>query len=181
MRSWRDAAEEREGTAMAVTTPTTTRATTARIAFHTTVREMPEDERPRERLLRYGPPALQTTELLAIILWVGTRQENVVEPSARLLREFGGLGGLASVEPSELCGLHAMGEAKATQLKAALELGHRLGITGPDRPQISRPDDVATLLMLWYTTIIWCVLPRDACWRERDACRRATLAGRLRQ
>jgi DNA repair protein RadC len=64
MRAWRDAAQEREGTAMAVTTP----ATTARIAYHTTVREMPEAERPRERLLHYGPPALQTTELPAIIL-----------------------------------------------------------------------------------------------------------------
>lgn len=126
----------------------TTAAATTRIAYHTTVREMPQDERPRERLLRYGPSALQTTELLAIILRVGTRQENVVELSARLLREYGGLGGLASADPAELCGLYGMGEAKATQLKAALELGRRLGITGPSRPQITRPDDVANLLRL---------------------------------
>src|SRR5215472_15407037 len=102
-----------------------------RVTYHTTVREMPLDERPRERLAQYGPSALQTTELLAIILRVGTRQENVVELSARLLREYGGLGGLASVDPAELCGLHGMGEAKATQLKAALELGRGLGMTGP--------------------------------------------------
>jgi DNA repair protein RadC len=115
--------------------------------YHTSVPEMPPDERPRERLLRYGPSALQTAELLAIILRVGTRQENVVELSARLLRDYSGLGGLASAETAELCGLHGMGEAKATQLKAAFELGRRLGTTGPGRPQISRPDDVAALLM----------------------------------
>jgi len=122
-------------------------AAAVRIVYHTTVREMPEGERPRERLARYGATALQTAELLAIILRVGTRQENVVELSARLLREYGGLGGLAGADLAELCGMHGMGESKATQLKAALELGRRLGIMGPGRPQISRPEDVANLLL----------------------------------
>ncbi len=119
-----------------------------RVAYHTTLREMPEDERPRERLALYGASALQTAELLAIILRVGTQQENVVELSARLLREYGGLGGLAGVDFGELCNVFGMGQAKAAQLKAALELGRRLSVMGPGRPQITRPDDVANLLRL---------------------------------
>jgi DNA repair protein RadC len=109
---------------------------------------MPEDERLRERLVRYGPSALQTAELLAIIMRVGAQQENVMELSSRLLREYGGLGGLAGADIGELCGMHGMGEGKASLLKAALELGRRLSVMGPGRPQITRPDDVANLLRL---------------------------------
>src|SRR5258708_22912716 len=65
-------------------------ATIARVAYHSTVREMPSDERPRERLEHYGAASLQTAELLAIILRVGTAQENVIELSSRLLRQYGG-------------------------------------------------------------------------------------------
>jgi DNA repair protein RadC len=122
-------------------------AAAERVTYRTTVREMPMDERPRERLAQYGPSALQTAELLAIILRVGTRQENVVELSARLLHQYGGLGGLAGADFGDLCGVFGMGEAKAAQLKAALELGRRLSIISPGRPQITRPDDVASLLM----------------------------------
>lgn len=124
-------------------------ATAAAIAYHTTVREMPTDERPRERLARYGPSTLQTAELLAIILRVGTQKENVIELSSRLLRQYGGLGGLLRADMPELCAEHGVGEAKASQVKAALELGRRLSIEVPDgRPQITRPDDVANLLMV---------------------------------
>ncbi len=56
-----------------------------------TVREMPSDERPRERLERYGASVLSTSELLAIILRTGLPGENVVELSLRLLRDYGGL------------------------------------------------------------------------------------------
>jgi hypothetical protein len=88
---------------MAVTTP----ATTARIAYHTTVREMPEDERPRERLMRYGPNALQTTELLAIILRVGTRQENVVELRRDCCTSTAGWAGLPAPVPQSFAGCMA--------------------------------------------------------------------------
>ena len=66
----------------------------SRVQYRTTVRDMPSDERPRERLERYGAATLQTAELLAIILRVGIKGENVIELSARLLRDYGGLGGL---------------------------------------------------------------------------------------
>ena len=121
----------------------------APVVYHTTVREMPSDERPRERLERYGAATLQTAELLAIILRVGTPRENVIELASRLLREYGGLGGLLAVDFAELCGEHGLGQAKAAQLKAALEIGRRLSVLSPEaRPQITRPDDVASLVMI---------------------------------
>ena len=124
-------------------------ATIARVAYHSTVREMPSDERPRERLEHYGAASLQTAELLAIILRVGTAQENVIELSSRLLRQYGGLGGLLAVDFAELCREHGLGQAKAAQLKAALEIGRRLSVLAPaERPQITQPADVANLVRL---------------------------------
>lgn len=123
-------------------------ASAVHIAYHTTVREMPTDERPRERLLRYGPSTLQTAELLAIILRVGTSKENVIELSARLLRQYDGLGGLLAADMATLCDEHGLGEAKVAQLRAALEIGRRLSVIAPnERPTITRPEDVATLLL----------------------------------
>ncbi|HEU0026359.1 MAG TPA: DNA repair protein RadC, partial [Ktedonobacterales bacterium] len=113
-----------------------------------TVREMPSDERPRERLERYGAGALQTAELLAIILRTGLQGENVIDLSQRLLRDFGGLAGLVAADLSDLCQAHGLGLAKASQLKAALEIANRLATLGPEqRPRITSPSDVARLLM----------------------------------
>jgi len=119
------------------------------VQYRVTVRDMPSDERPRERLLKYGAVTLQTAELLAIILRVGTQGENVIELAARLLRDHGGLGGLLTVDAALLSAEHGMGEAKTSQLKAALELGRRLSALTPGgRSQITSPTDVANLMML---------------------------------
>jgi DNA repair protein RadC len=115
--------------------------------YRTTVRDLPSDDRPRERLLKYGAVTLQTAELLAIILRAGTRGENAIELAARLLREHGGLGGLLSADTAHLCAARGMGEAKTAQLKAALELGRRLSVLTSDvRPRISSPSDVFNLM-----------------------------------
>jgi DNA repair protein RadC len=116
--------------------------------YRPTIREMPSEERPRERLKHYGAGALSNGELLAILLRVGVQGENVLALAGRLLTEWGGLAGLARVSFAELCAAHGMGEAKACQLKAALELGRRLAAALPeDRPEITGPGDVAGLLM----------------------------------
>lgn len=121
----------------------------ADVQYRTTVRDMPSDDRPRERLLNFGAGTLQTAELLAIILRVGTQGENVIELSARLLRQHGGLGGLLTADTPLLCAERGMGEAKTAQLKAALELGRRLSALTPSgRAQITSPNDVANLIML---------------------------------
>ena len=119
-----------------------------RPAYHPTIREMPAEERPRERLRDYGASALSNGELLAILLRTGSAKENVLAQAGRLLTSWNGLAGLARVSFAELCNTHGMGEAKACQIKAALELGRRLAAALPEeRPEITRPDDVAGLLM----------------------------------
>lgn len=117
--------------------------------YHLTIHDYPLGERPRERLQYYGATALSNAELLAILLRVGTPGENVVALSTRLLKEFGGLGGLAKASFSELARVKGINTAKIAQLKAALELGRRLLLTSSDvRPQITSPHDAANLLML---------------------------------
>ncbi len=112
------------------------------------IRDLPADLRPRERLVYAGAGALNTAELLAIILRVGGRGENVIRMAERLLTQFGGLAGLAQASFDELCSQHGMGEAKATQIKAALELGRRLLVAAPqERLQVRSPADIANLLM----------------------------------
>lgn len=125
-------------------------ATTAeRVGYRATVREMPSEERPRERLERYGAGTLTNAELLAILLRVGSVGENVIELANRLLREYGGLAGLLKADLEQLRGAHGMGLAKATQVKAALELARRLNLLTPEaRPQIKGPADIAQLLMI---------------------------------
>ncbi|MCL4252135.1 MAG: DNA repair protein RadC [Anaerolineae bacterium] len=113
------------------------------------IRDLPVDLRPRERLIFAGPAALSNAELLAIILRVGGRGENVIRMAERLLSQFDGVAGLAQASFDELCDAHGMGEAKAAQVKAALELGKRMLLASPqERPQVRSPTDVANLLMM---------------------------------
>lgn len=117
--------------------------------YHLTIHDMPSGERPRERLQHYGPEALSTAELMAILLRTGSRGENVLDLATRLLVEFDGLRGLTRASFSELSAVRGVGQAKAAQLKAGLEIGRRLLIAAPDeRPQITSPADAANLLML---------------------------------
>jgi DNA repair protein RadC len=119
------------------------------VEYHPLIRDLPESERPRERLQAYGPSSLSTSELLAIILRTGTRSESVINLGSRLLAQFHGLAGIAKASLADLCEVRGLGVAKAAQLKAALELGKRLMVASPEeRPQVKSPSDVANLLML---------------------------------
>lgn len=118
------------------------------VEYHLRINELPASERPRERLKESGPASLSNSELLAIILRTGTAAENVLGLASRLLSRFGGLVGLARASLSELCAERGVGQAKAAQLKAALELGRRLSSTHPEERAVVRtPQDVANLLM----------------------------------
>ena len=108
--------------------------------YHLTIHDYPVGERPRERLQYYGAAALSNAELLAILLRVGSPGENVVALSTRVLKEFGGLPGLAKASFGELTTLKGVSTAKAAQLKAALELGRRLLLSSPGMPgSVSAP------------------------------------------
>ncbi len=91
-----------------------------------TIREIPEDDRPREKLTRLGEQSLNDSELLAILLGAGTHGENVVQLAQRILSEAGDLTTLSSMSVRELCNkFRGIGPARAAQLKAALELARR--------------------------------------------------------
>lgn len=85
----------------------------------------PEAERPRERLLAQGPGALTDAQLLAILLRIGRQRSSAVQVGMDVLERLGGVGGLARCGIEELCRVPGVGEAKAAQLKAAIELGKR--------------------------------------------------------
>jgi DNA repair protein RadC len=118
------------------------------VEYHLRIRELPAGERPRERLKQSGPASLSNSELLAIILRTGSAAENVLGLASRLLTRFGGLAGIARASFGELCAERGVGQAKAAQLKAALELGRRLSTTqAGEKTVIRTPQDVADLLM----------------------------------
>ena len=111
------------------------------------ITDLHETERPRERLASLGPQALTNAELIAILLRVGVTGENAVQVGQRLLQQFGGLGGLHRAPIEELIDQHGIGEAKAAQIKAAIELGRRLTLEVPEeRPTINSPADAAALV-----------------------------------
>lgn len=117
--------------------------------YHLRICEMPDGERPRERLRDYGAAALSDAELLAILLRVGVAGLNVVQLAQQLLIEFGGWRGLQGASFEHVQTWHGMGEAKTAQLKAALEIGRRLAMMGvEERIQIKSPSDVANLLQV---------------------------------
>ena len=104
-------------------------------------------ERPRERLAKLGPGALSNAELIAILLRVGIPGENAVQVGQRLLQTFEGISGLHAASFEEVCAQHGIGEAKACQIKAAIELGNRLRLEKPqERPAINSPADAAALV-----------------------------------
>jgi len=111
--------------------------------------DLPEEERPRERLLKYGASALTSTELLAILLNTGMRGESVMAVADRILREHGGFIGLMKLDANELAKLHGIGPAKATKLKATMEIANRVIAANLEaRPRIVTPDDVMNLIGL---------------------------------
>jgi len=117
-------------------------------AVSPTIKDLPAQERPRERLARLGETALSTTELLAIILRTGVGGESALDMARRLLYAYDGLPGLARASFSELRAERGLGNAKTAQLKAALELGRRMLLATPEERLIVRsPSDVAQLLM----------------------------------
>lgn len=116
-------------------------------AYRARVSELASSERPRERLEQLGAQALTTSELLAILLRTGTREEGVLQLAERLQQEHRGLRGLAQADIAELSGIRGLGPAKAATIAAAFELGRRRALEGGDeRPLIASPEDIARLL-----------------------------------
>lgn len=113
------------------------------------MRELPIDERPRERLASRGPAALSTAELIGLVWGSGARGANVLELATEALARHGSLSDFAAALPDELARQPGVGPARAAQLVAAFELGRRLLADWPTgRWQARTPKDVADRLVL---------------------------------
>lgn len=96
--------------------------------YHQRIKDWPEDERPRERLIKFGPETLSDAQVLAIVLRTGDASggNTALDLARALLQRFGSFQGLDSAGVSEICSIRGIGQAKAAQIKAAFEAGKRL-------------------------------------------------------
>ncbi|MCD6093279.1 MAG: DNA repair protein RadC [Candidatus Omnitrophica bacterium] len=85
----------------------------------------PEDERPRERLIKFGADKLSDTELLAILLRVGSSGQSAVDMARELIKRFGSFRNIDTKNVTELKKIKGLGTAKIAQIKAAIEIGKR--------------------------------------------------------
>ena len=97
------------------------------------MKEIPLEERPRERIIKYGPSKLSNEELLSIILRCGTRNKSVNELSRDILKEFNGLNNLKSSTINRLNNINGMGVSKSTIILATIELGKRIYLDNNNR------------------------------------------------
>jgi DNA repair protein RadC len=112
------------------------------------IRDFPQDERPRERFIQNGPESLSNHELIAILLRTGTKDESVLQLSNRLLTNFEGLRLLKAATLEEMTEIKGIGQAKAIQVLAAVEIGRRISnLNYNDRYVIRSPEDGANYVM----------------------------------
>jgi DNA repair protein RadC len=110
------------------------------------IREMPKEDRPREKLAARGAGALSDAELIAILLRTGIAGANAVEVARQLIEQYGSLGALSRCSVKEIAQIKGIGFAKATQLAAAFGLGQRLARETLSRRKIDTPELVYELL-----------------------------------
>lgn len=130
-----------------------TTAATAGRARPSLIRELPDDDRPRERLLRHGAAALSDAELVALLLRTGRSGLSAVEVARELLAAVGGLPGLVGTD-AVLLRRDGLGDAKLAAVLAAVEIGCRLARSRlPEREPLSHPAAVARYLTMRYARV----------------------------
>ena len=110
------------------------------------LRDLPPEEKPRERLKKYGSEALAVNELIAILIETGSKKESVLQLAQNLLSHFGNLEALSRASLEELQKVEGIGFAKACKIKAAFELGKRALAKRKDFKKINSPKDIFELL-----------------------------------
>ena len=118
------------------------------MSYQILIKDLPVQERPRERLLQYGPEYLSNRELLAILLETGTRNQSVFVLADQLIAHFGSLRALACATYEEMAEIKGIGPAKAARVIAAFELTKRLSNSSLEvREVIRSPQDAADIVM----------------------------------
>lgn len=112
------------------------------------IKDLPKNERPREKMLRYGAEYLSNSELLALILRTGTKEDSVLNLCDRLLAHCGGINGISSPSVNDLKQVKGIGEVKATQVLALAELATRFNsFKSGEEHIVSSPKDVSNYMM----------------------------------
>lgn len=112
-------------------------------SYHMNLKEMPEEKKPREKLVKYGPDVLRISELVSIILNTGYRDENVLELSHRIIKEYGSKAISCEKNVGRLMETLEIPVVKACQIVACFELGRRFFQEEPGKmPTIRGPEDV---------------------------------------
>lgn len=113
-----------------------------------TIKSIPEDDRPQEKLLKYGANHLSNSELIAVILRTGSKDENVVMLSQRILNEEGrGLRNIAEGTIEKFKSYKGISDVKACQLAAVAEISKRISTLKLEKIKISSPNDAAVVMM----------------------------------
>jgi len=112
------------------------------------IRDLPQDDRPREKLLRFGPAALTDAELLAAAIRTGTGGLTALDLAHAILKEHGSLRRIAGLNPQELQRIRGIGQAKSAELVASFEIGRRVqGVQAGEQPILRSPGDVAGVMI----------------------------------
>lgn len=112
------------------------------------IKELPSEERPREKLLSKGAQALSNAELLAILLRTGTQAESAMRLAEKVVEKYDGVTALGRLSPRDISRIKGIGAAKAVTIAAAIELGKRIaGFDPSDRHVIRSPRDAAALML----------------------------------
>jgi len=113
------------------------------------INNWPPQDRPREKLLKNGEHTLSNSELLAIILRTGIKGQSAIDLARRILKKFKTFRNMSHTDLSQWSDFRGLGAAKTSQIKAAIEIGRRLGEERikETRPQIKSPEDIIDILM----------------------------------
>lgn len=116
--------------------------------YNLTIKDLPKEERPREKLCKFGTQAMSTSELLALIIRTGSQSDTAIELANKLLTHIGGLKFIGDLGVEELQEVKGIGVAKAAQINATVELGQRIRLANQETKEIiTSPQDVANLLL----------------------------------
>ena len=116
--------------------------------YRFTIKELPEEERPREKLLKYGAGKLSNAELLALIIRTGNKEKTAIKLARDMLALSGGLTCLNDLSVEEMCNIKGIGLAKGTRIRAVVELSKRLFASGGEtKINVKNPRDVINLVM----------------------------------